>query len=125
MRIRGVLLRDYKSARDRRGINCLTIFHARLVGAASGMKSRRKGGGVMRRGWKSSGIITSGLVSCLALTLIAGPAPASALNRGGPAPSASKGMGSATWTPDNGNGTFTNPLFYDEFSDPDLIRVGD
>jgi len=25
---------------------------------------------------------------------------------------------------DNGNGTFTNPLFYDEFSDPDLIRVG-
>jgi len=25
----------------------------------------------------------------------------------------------------NGNGTFTNPLFYDEFSDPDLIRVGD
>ena len=30
-----------------------------------------------------------------------------------------------TWTPDNGNGTFTNPIFYDEFSDPDLIRVGD
>jgi beta-xylosidase len=26
---------------------------------------------------------------------------------------------------DNGNGTFTNPLFYEEFSDPDLIRVGD
>jgi hypothetical protein len=23
----------------------------------------------------------------------------------------------------NGNGTFTNPLFYDEFSDPDMIRV--
>jgi xylan 1,4-beta-xylosidase len=31
----------------------------------------------------------------------------------------------ATWTADNGNGTFTNPLFFDEFSDPDLIRVGD
>ena len=30
-----------------------------------------------------------------------------------------------TWTPDNGNGTFTNPLFNDEFSDPDVIRVGD
>jgi beta-xylosidase len=30
-----------------------------------------------------------------------------------------------TWTADNGNGTFTNPLFYDEFSDPDLIRVRD
>jgi len=30
-----------------------------------------------------------------------------------------------TWHADNGNGTFTNPLFYDEFSDPDMIRVGD
>ena len=30
-----------------------------------------------------------------------------------------------SWTADNGNGTYTNPLFYDEFSDPDLIRVGD
>lgn len=30
-----------------------------------------------------------------------------------------------SWTPDNGNGTFTNPLFADEFSDPDVIRVGD
>src|SRR4051794_35762172 len=29
-----------------------------------------------------------------------------------------------TWTADNGNGTFSNPLFYDEFSDCDLIRVG-
>ena len=32
---------------------------------------------------------------------------------------------SATWIADNGNGTYTNPLFYDEFSDPDVIRVGD
>lgn len=30
-----------------------------------------------------------------------------------------------SWSADNGNGTYTNPLFYDEFSDPDLIRVGD
>ena len=41
------------------------------------------------------------------------------------------GIASATaqenrsWTADNGNGTFTNPLFYDEFSDPDILRVGD
>ncbi len=35
------------------------------------------------------------------------------------------GTSAQTWTPDNGNGTFTNPLFYDEFSDPDMIRVGD
>lgn len=37
----------------------------------------------------------------------------------------SGGLRNQTWTSDNGNGTFTNPLFYDEFSDPDLIRVGD
>ena len=29
-----------------------------------------------------------------------------------------------TWKADNGNGTYTNPLFFDEFSDPDMIRVG-
>lgn len=32
---------------------------------------------------------------------------------------------SHSWTADNGNGTYTNPLFYDEFSDPDMIRVGE
>lgn len=30
-----------------------------------------------------------------------------------------------SWSADNGDGTYTNPLFYDEFSDPDLIRVGE
>lgn len=30
-----------------------------------------------------------------------------------------------SWSADNGNGTFTNPLFYDELSDPDIIRVGE
>src|SRR4051812_5244064 len=29
------------------------------------------------------------------------------------------------WTPDNGNGTYSNPLFYGEFEDPDVIRVGE
>src|SRR5262245_58892804 len=43
----------------------------------------------------------------------------------GAAPSAVAQAGRHTWTADNGNGTFSNPLFYDEFSDPDLIRVGD
>lgn len=37
---------------------------------------------------------------------------------------ASTGLKAQSWTADNGNGTFTNPLFYDEFSDPDMIRVG-
>jgi beta-xylosidase len=40
-------------------------------------------------------------------------------------PRPAAGLSTKTWTADNGNGTFTNPLFYDEFSDPDLIRVGD
>lgn len=34
-------------------------------------------------------------------------------------------VASKSWSADNGNGTYTNPLFYDEFSDPDVIRVGD
>lgn len=37
---------------------------------------------------------------------------------------ASSALSAQTWRADNGNGTFTNPIFYDEFSDPDLIRVG-
>jgi beta-xylosidase len=28
------------------------------------------------------------------------------------------------WQSDNGNGTYSNPLFYEEFEDPDPIRVG-
>lgn len=32
-------------------------------------------------------------------------------------------LSAQSWTADNGNGTFTNPLFYDEFTDPDMIRV--
>lgn len=44
---------------------------------------------------------------------------------GQPAPRPAAGLSTHTLTADNGNGTFTNPLFYDEFSDPDLIRVGD
>jgi hypothetical protein len=29
------------------------------------------------------------------------------------------------WTADNGNGTYSNPLFYEEFEDPDVIRMGE
>ena len=39
--------------------------------------------------------------------------------------SAIPSLAQSSWTADNGNGTFTNPLFYDEFSDPDILRVGD
>jgi beta-xylosidase len=45
-------------------------------------------------------------------------------------PAASHGAGLPAeamkhWTADNGNGTYSNPLFYEEFEDPDPIRVGD
>jgi beta-xylosidase len=79
----------------------------------------------MRHESKSPVVFIFGLVSCIALMLLPFAASASALKRAVPVASASKGISTATWTPDNGNGTFTNPLFYDEFSDPDLIRVGD
>ncbi len=29
------------------------------------------------------------------------------------------------WNPDNGDGTNTNPIIYADYSDPDVIRVGD
>ncbi|MGN1213958.1 MAG: family 43 glycosylhydrolase, partial [Bacteroidaceae bacterium] len=32
---------------------------------------------------------------------------------------------SRPWTADNGDGTFTNPLLWGDWPDPDIIRVGD
>jgi xylan 1,4-beta-xylosidase len=54
------------------------------------------------------------LVGCLAMHLMMSPGLGAEGSRS-----------PRTWTADNGNGTFTNPLFFDEFSDPDLIRVGE
>lgn len=34
-------------------------------------------------------------------------------------------LNAQTWTADNGNGTYTNPLFFEEFSDPCMVRVGE
>lgn len=31
----------------------------------------------------------------------------------------------APWLPDNGDGTYTNPIIHADYSDPDVIRVGD
>jgi len=44
---------------------------------------------------------------------------------GSAARSATAAAEAATWVSDNGNGTYSNPLFNEEFSDPDVIRVGD
>ena len=32
---------------------------------------------------------------------------------------------SQVWNPDNGNGTYTNPVIYADYSDPDVVAVGD
>ena len=42
-----------------------------------------------------------------------------------PLPSRTSASAARSWTADNGNGTYSNPLFYEEFEDPDVIRVGD
>jgi xylan 1,4-beta-xylosidase len=42
-----------------------------------------------------------------------------------PASSETSTASTKNWTADNGNGTYSNPLFYEEFEDPDVIRVGE
>ncbi len=58
----------------------------------------------------------------LALLLAGGASlqPATAADSTGLPPAAAR-----HWTADNGNGTYSNPLFYEEFEDPDIIRVGE
>ena len=70
------------------------------------------------------------LVSLVLLTvgvIAAPPAPAStdASQGGRPAFAGTTTDAAKHWTADNGNGTYSNPLFYEEFEDPDIIRVGD
>jgi xylan 1,4-beta-xylosidase len=57
----------------------------------------------------------------LSLVLLAGSIAIAAA----PASSGISGNAAKHWTADNGNGTYSNPLFYEEFEDPDVIRVGD
>lgn len=61
------------------------------------------------------------LLGFLCLVLLAG------CTATGATPPSSRTSSDATkhWTADNGNGTYSNPLFYEEFEDPDIIRVGD
>jgi beta-xylosidase len=40
-------------------------------------------------------------------------------------PTAGEGAGNSPWIPDNGDGTYTNPVIFADYSDPDVIRVGD
>ena len=34
-------------------------------------------------------------------------------------------LGSNVWVSDNGDGTYKNPVLHADYSDPDLVRVGD
>jgi xylan 1,4-beta-xylosidase len=48
------------------------------------------------------------------------------VNTAAPPPSSAASNAAArSWAADNGNGTYSNPLFYEEFEDPDVIRVGE
>ena len=61
-------------------------------------------------------------LAVVALLLKSSPIPAFAAGS-----SSSANLSAAAtshWTADNGNGTYSNPLFYEEFEDPDPIRVG-
>jgi hypothetical protein len=40
-------------------------------------------------------------------------------------PSGSSARGENPWVPDNGDGTYRNPIIHADYSDPDAIRVGD
>ena len=61
-------------------------------------------------------IATIGLLLSTGARMIA----AAAAQNAGPASSQGR-----HWTADNSNGTYSNPLFNEEFEDPDIIRVGD
>ncbi len=58
----------------------------------------------------ASMVLTAGILSTVAAT---------------PGSAGVSGAAARHWTADNGNGTYSNPLFYEEFEDPDVIRVGD
>jgi beta-xylosidase len=58
-------------------------------------------------------ILSMSIPVCPAVAQTAQPAPAS------------PGFVSKVWVADNGDGTYKNPILYADYSDPDVIRVGD
>ncbi|HTX64453.1 MAG TPA: family 43 glycosylhydrolase [Opitutaceae bacterium] len=53
-------------------------------------------------------------------------APQNPLAPGGPGPSPSvSAMPPPPWMPDRGDGTYRNPVLFADYSDPDVVRVGD
>jgi xylan 1,4-beta-xylosidase len=68
----------------------------------------------------------SGILAMAGLTASVACAADSITRDSGPLGAlAPAGSPKANWTADNGNGTYSNPLFYEEFEDPDPLRVGE
>lgn len=65
------------------------------------------------------------LIATCCIALLSGSLEASAQKKSAAKNVLTQTLKGKSWSADNGNGTFTNPLFYDEFSDPDIIRVGE
>lgn len=63
---------------------------------------------------------TQGLLLLLALVSLSSPARTQSL-----ATRESKNPVSKVWVADNGDGTYRNPVLHADYSDPDVIRVGD
>jgi beta-xylosidase len=67
--------------------------------------------------------MSQSLVSIAAVSLLINGSAISIL-AASPSPAKLPAAAMQHWTADNGNGTYSNPLFYEEFEDPDPIRVG-
>ena len=65
------------------------------------------------------------LIATCCIALLSGSLSVSAQKKSAAKSVSAQTLAGKSWSADNGNGTFTNPLFYDEFSDPDIIRVGE
>jgi len=67
---------------------------------------------------RRTSVLTTGVIVGLALLAMA-PKP-----RGKPPEADDAVTPSKVWSPDNGDGTYKNPVIYADYSDPDVIRVG-
>jgi xylan 1,4-beta-xylosidase len=94
-------------------------FHAYLKASGVPHVWHADGNGHDPTHWKNS------LYHFLQLVFRNESAPLAPAGAGGRAAPEGAEAAAEHWTADNGNGTYSNPLFYEEFEDPDIIRVGD
>jgi len=64
------------------------------------------------------------ILSIAVVSLLLNGSAISIVAAASPDPAGTSDAATKHWTADNGNGTYSNPLFYGEFEDPDPIRVG-